>query len=294
MKCKICDSQDTRVQYRLTRANLDVLRCRSCGFTFSDYDADETRLASDGHGFEGVPDVKPAYTEKYIHHLHFLENLAGPMRGKKVLDVGAGGGGWLEAARSAGASIEGIEFCADCRSYAKEFRNIRLRTEGIQDAYWTAQSGEFDLVSAWDVIEHVVDPIGFLSGCAAAVAPGGSFVFTTPVRDTWFDRMGACAYKLSFGREQFLLRQRYSGVHLQIFHSRQLSECLNRIGLHQIYYRKVQELSFPHRQYFRNMGFSPGLARATGAVTEWTLSIIPLVNKVFGVFGKPALSGVRP
>jgi 2-polyprenyl-3-methyl-5-hydroxy-6-metoxy-1,4-benzoquinol methylase len=294
MNCKICHRTDTRVQYRLTKSRLDVFRCVSCGFTFSDYAADESHLASDGHGVEGVPDAKPAYLEKFGRHLRQLELLTGPVRGKKILDVGAGGGGWLAIAASAGAQVEGIEFCEDCRKYAAEVRGMILRSEGIEQRYWSERAGEFDLVTCWDVIEHVVDPIHFLSACSSLVRPGGSFVFTTPVRDTWFDRIGVCAYRLSFGRVQFILRQRYSRIHLQIFHSAQLEEILRGEKLQPIYYRKIQELSFPHRQYLRNVGFAPRWAGALGSISERALSVVPITNKVFGIFRKSAARAGAP
>jgi len=289
MNCKICHRPDTRLQYRLTKSQLDVLRCGSCGFTFSDYRADESHLASDGHGPEGVPDAKPSYMEKFELHLRELEPLVGPVRGRKVLDVGAGGGGWLAIAGRAGAHVEGIEFCEDCRKYAATVRGLHLRSEGIQENYWAERAGEFDFVTCWDVIEHVVDPVRFLSACCLALRPGGFFILTTPVRDTWFDRMGGCAYRLSLGKAQFILRQRYSRIHLQIFHSAQLKGILRDEGMQPVYYKKIQELSFPHQQYLRNVGFPARWAHALGSVSEGALSVVPIANKVFGVFQKSAL-----
>ena len=286
MLCKICDSAAAPVVFQLNGSGVRVRRCRECGFTFVDHRVVESRLESSEHDAAGVLDADPRYSAKFSERLALVESTCGRVGGKRVLDVGAGGGGWLAVARDAGAEVEGIEFCETCRGYARSQRGLVLDTRPLEDAYWQSRSAAFDLVSAWDVFEHVNEPKEFLASCTGLLKPGGKLLLSTPVRDTWFDWMGEAGYHATLGRAQFLLRQRYSHAHLQIFHSRQLRELLRGAGLRELYYRKVQELSFRPEQYFRNIyGSSPAVA-PLGKLAGTLLRTLPLANKVIGIFEK--------
>jgi len=291
MDCKICSTANAPVLYHLKypRApedSLNVLRCANCGFTFSEYEAHESRLESDGHGPGGVPDVDPKYTAKFGGRIELYRKVCGPLAGKRVLDIGAGGGAWLMAAQREGAAVEGIELCADCREYAFKENGLRLDHRPVQDPYWQSRAGRYDLVTAWDVFEHVPDPRRFIADCTALVAPHGHLLLTTPVRDTELDNIGALLYHCTGGRAQFVLQSRYSRTHLQIFHSHQLKQLLERGGLRPVYYRHCQEYSFPLERYFANYGCPPTRAAMLGRMARWVLRVLPMENKVMGVFEK--------
>ena len=287
MNCKICGDSDTRVVYQLTKSDLNVLRCPACGFTFSDYEGDETHLASDGHGPQGVPDVDPVYRQKFARRVELYQKMCGALRGKRILDVGAGGGAWLMAAQGSGAGFEGIEMCQDCHTYARDVNRLALDDRPVHDPYWRSRAGQFDVVSSWDVLEHVPDPRGFLLDCIDLLAPGGHLLVSTPVRDTKLDNIGILLYHCTLGRVQFILQNRYSRIHLQIFHSEQLKSLLVKKGLRPIYYRAFQEFSFPMERYFFNVGFRPRRAALLGRLASWTLRVLPIENKIMGIFANP-------
>lgn len=286
MACKVCQSEDAPVRFRLCGDGVIVRRCRSCGFTFVDYRADEEHLPSSEHDPAGVPDALPGCEEKWKRRLRIYREARGAIANKKTLDVGAGGGSWLAAARAEGARVEGIEFCTVCREYARNQFGLELDTRSLEDERWRRRAAEFDLVTSWDVLEHVNDPAGFLRLLLGLVRPGGALMLSTPVRDTWFDRAGEAAYGVSFGRVSFLLRQRYSHAHLQIFHSRQLERLLTEAGARKVFYRKVHELTFPPERYFQNMYGRTRTAAALAVVARGCLAALPLENKVLGLFEK--------
>jgi len=286
MPCKICRSADAPVRFRLYGKAVIVRRCRACAFTYVDYRADEEHLPSSAHDLAGVPDALPGAQEKWALRRRIYEQACGPLAGKRVLDVGAGGGSWLAAARAAGAEVCGTEFCATCCAYARQKFCLELDARPLGSEHWQSRAETFDLVTFWDVLEHVNDPLSFLRQAAVMLRPGGYAMLSTPVRDTWFDRLGETAYHCTRGRAGFLLQQRYSQTHLQIFHSRQLRWVLEKAGLRAVDFRKVHELTFPVERYFRNMyGDSrPAAAMARGA--QWALRMMPLRNKVVGLFEK--------
>jgi 2-polyprenyl-3-methyl-5-hydroxy-6-metoxy-1,4-benzoquinol methylase len=289
MDCKVCGSAETPVVFKISQSRVIVRRCRSCGFTFVDYHAEEDDLGTSDHDLAGVPDSLPQTAVKWRGRLELFEAKCGPIRGLRILDAGAGGGGWLKLAREAGAEVQGIEFCAICRGFARTRYGIELDTHAVEDPFWQKQAQGFDLVTAWDVLEHVNDPLGFLRNCLHLLRPGGKLALSTPVRDTFFDAFGETAYALTRGRAEFVLRQRYSHGHLQIFHSRQLRKILRDEGLKEIHFCKIQELSCPAENYFRNVYGEGSFLKPLGAFVRVASRVAPLANKIVCIFERPAV-----
>ena len=105
-----------------------------------------------------------------------------PKREMRVLDVGCGYGSFLDAARSRGCAVSGIDFDEKKVAFA--------RARGIEDArvaafetYASENPGKkFDIITFFQVLEHVDDPISFIENVAALLAPGGYILFDVPNR----------------------------------------------------------------------------------------------------------------
>uniref|UniRef100_UPI0035CC1C98 bifunctional 2-polyprenyl-6-hydroxyphenol methylase/3-demethylubiquinol 3-O-methyltransferase UbiG n=1 Tax=uncultured Sphingomonas sp. TaxID=158754 RepID=UPI0035CC1C98 len=116
---------------------------------------------------------------------HWLGDEAGfaPLAGKRALDVGCGAGLLCEPLARLGARVTGLDAAAEnvaaaAAHAAQSGLAIAYRTGSVEDLH-----GEtFDLVTSLEVIEHVTDPAGFVAGLAAALAPGGLLVLSTPNR----------------------------------------------------------------------------------------------------------------
>lgn len=100
-----------------------------------------------------------------------------------VVDVGCFDGGFL-AVLPESIMKAGVEINPGAAQRAAE-RGVRVVAADLHDL--TAVDEKFDLVSAFDVIEHVHDPRDFLTSLAAVTAPGGHIVFATGSLDapTW-------------------------------------------------------------------------------------------------------------
>lgn len=111
--------------------------------------------------------------------------------GKRVLDVacGEGYGSWLMAQWGA-VELHGVDVAADAVAKADAtFRAPGLRfqcrpAETIADAF---EAGHFDLAVSLETIEHLEDPVAFLSGLRRVVAPDGAIVVSCP-NDHWYYR----------------------------------------------------------------------------------------------------------
>ena len=122
--------------------------------------------------------------------LGMLERSAGPLRGLRLLDLGAGMGGFAVAAALSGASVTACEYNpAYCRII-----ELRAARHGLRLPVFTA-AGEalpvpdagFDAVTAWDVLEHVQDPARVLGELRRVLRPGGHALITAINRRAWVD-----------------------------------------------------------------------------------------------------------
>jgi 2-polyprenyl-6-hydroxyphenyl methylase/3-demethylubiquinone-9 3-methyltransferase len=111
----------------------------------------------------------------------YFEQALGGFTGKRMLDVGCGGGVFSEALARGGASV--VAFDASPRSLEAAIEHARQ--SGLEIDYRhafaeTFEPGEqFDAVMAVDVLEHVADVDATLDMCAGALKPGGLFGFLT-------------------------------------------------------------------------------------------------------------------
>lgn len=105
------------------------------------------------------------------------------LAGVKLLDVGCGGGLFAEAAAAAGADVTGIDLAPASIDIAREHAassglKIRYECVSVEDIA-AAHPGEFDVVTCFEMIEHVPRPADVVAACAAAVRPGGAVFFST-------------------------------------------------------------------------------------------------------------------
>jgi 2-polyprenyl-6-hydroxyphenyl methylase/3-demethylubiquinone-9 3-methyltransferase len=107
-----------------------------------------------------------------------------PLAGKTALDVGCGAGLLCEPLARLGAQVTGVDAAPENIGAAR----AHARSSGLTIDY---RAGEFenevkgrtfDLVTSMEVIEHVSDPAAFVAGLAAALAPGGLMILSTPNR----------------------------------------------------------------------------------------------------------------
>ena len=108
-----------------------------------------------------------------------------PLAGKTALDVGCGAGLLTEPLARLGARVTGIDASPEVIAVAREHAaamalDIDYRAGDVQDL-----QGQFDLVTAMEVIEHVADASAFLKALAKRLAPGGLLILSTPNATAW-------------------------------------------------------------------------------------------------------------
>lgn len=115
--------------------------------------------------------------------LDWIDSLAG-VSGKRVVDVGCGGGILAEAMARRGADTLGIDLAVKPLRVA-QLHAMEAGVQGVTyreiaaEALAAEQPGAFDLVTCMEMLEHVPDPSSVVRACTALVKPGGWVFFST-------------------------------------------------------------------------------------------------------------------
>ncbi|OGI37771.1 MAG: bifunctional 3-demethylubiquinol 3-O-methyltransferase/2-polyprenyl-6-hydroxyphenol methylase [Candidatus Muproteobacteria bacterium RBG_16_64_10] len=125
--------------------------------------------------FKPLHDINPL-------RLKFINDRVG-LKGKRVLDVGCGGGLLAEAMAALGADVTGIDLGEAPLAVAR----LHLKESGFKVAYQhisaeefaRERAGEFDAITCLEMLEHVPDPASTVAACAQLVKPGGDVFFST-------------------------------------------------------------------------------------------------------------------
>jgi 2-polyprenyl-6-hydroxyphenyl methylase/3-demethylubiquinone-9 3-methyltransferase len=108
-----------------------------------------------------------------------------PLEGKSALDVGCGAGLLAEPLARLGARVTGIDASPEVTEVARDHAasmglEIDYRSGDVQQL-----DGQFDLITAMEVIEHVADPAAFVNALAKRLAANGLLILSTPNATGW-------------------------------------------------------------------------------------------------------------
>ena len=117
---------------------------------------------------------------KYQYALQVLGDLRGWHTGR-ILDIGCGTGRFLDVAQTAGWGAEGFEIERRCVAEGRA-RGLTIHDHLFRAADFDASA--FDVISSWDVLEHVADPAGLVREMSAALRPGGVVLISVPNVDS--------------------------------------------------------------------------------------------------------------
>ena len=128
-----------------------------------------------GAEFKPLHDINPL-------RLGYIDDIAG-LRGRRVLDVGCGGGILAESMAARGAQVTGIDLSEKPLAVAQ----LHLHESGLlvdyrliaPEALAREAPASFDVVTCMELVEHVPDPAGMVRACAELVKPGGHVFFST-------------------------------------------------------------------------------------------------------------------
>jgi 2-polyprenyl-6-hydroxyphenyl methylase / 3-demethylubiquinone-9 3-methyltransferase len=154
-------------------------------------DAELAKFSALAHKWwDKTGDFKPLHQINPLRLAHIEQKAFGKpggLAGKRVLDVGAGGGILAESMAQKGANVLGIDLAEKPLAVAKLHAYEAAATlKGTLEYRLVAAEqlaeecpATFDLVTCMEMLEHVPDPAATVRACATLVKPGGTVVFST-------------------------------------------------------------------------------------------------------------------
>jgi 2-polyprenyl-3-methyl-5-hydroxy-6-metoxy-1,4-benzoquinol methylase len=174
LQCPVCHSTETADQFAFD--GIRTARCNACGFMFTrdiQSSTDIDHLYVDGYHDKRHMDgqrVNATITADLVRR--FVPDIAG----KSLLDIGSGYGYLLHALRDSGAKqLTGVELSQAQKTYATRDLglDIRGRLEDIP------AEERFDVITLFEVIEHIPEPCEFIAQACRHLKVGGSLIVGT-------------------------------------------------------------------------------------------------------------------
>lgn len=229
-----------------------LARCRGCGLVSVDplpaadaaltqYDAGYFR----GAGYRDYVAEERAFRGVFRRRLARLRAFGA--RGA-LLDVGAATGAFLAEAAAAGFAVAGVEPSAWAAEVARG-RGFDVVTGPVEAL--DATRGAFDVVTSFDVVEHLVDPVAGVRTLVRHARPGGLVAVTVPDFGGWWARCSGARWPFVTPRE-----------HLHYFTRRTLRALLGAAGV------RVEEVSLAATPLSLGTALSKAFGAAGAAATR--------------------------
>lgn len=196
-----------------------AVRCARCGTGYLDQRTARA-AATAADTYERVY-ARPARLDPLTVRSYeaVLERFARYRRSRRIVDIGCGAGGFIAVAARHGWEAMGTEAAPGAGELARAAGATVLIGERALDAIEDASA---DVVTLWEVVEHVDDPVGLLAGSRRILRPGGLVYLTTP----------------NFGSlQRRLLGRRWPRFHLEhetYFDGRTIELAVARAGLRKV------------------------------------------------------------
>jgi 2-polyprenyl-6-hydroxyphenyl methylase / 3-demethylubiquinone-9 3-methyltransferase len=172
--------------------------------------------------FKPLHDINPA-------RLEFIDQRVG-LAGKRVLDIGCGGGILAESMAARGAQVTAIDMAAAPLAVAR----IHVRESGLDVEYLKstaedhadARPAGYDTVTCLEMLEHVPDPGQVIAACSRLVKPGGDVFFSTINRNPK-------AWVMAIFGAEYVLRLLPRGTHeyAKLIRPSEMAEWIRAAGL---------------------------------------------------------------
>ncbi|MBV8159660.1 MAG: class I SAM-dependent methyltransferase, partial [Acidimicrobiia bacterium] len=161
-----------------------IWRCLSCGLLFQWPVPDPDDLLK---AYSAVED--PVYVgERVNRYFTFRKALArlGPPRSRRLLDIGAYCGYFVDVACQGGFRAEGTELSSWAVAQGREL-GLTMHNDTVSDR--AASGDRYDVVTMWDVVEHLEDPRAELIAAHGLLEPGGELHVSTIDAGSWVARV---------------------------------------------------------------------------------------------------------
>ena len=162
-------------------SQIHLFECTACGFHYFD-----PTLVGSGEFYAELQE--PSYYPEAKPEFEFALRFCGRHGARRLLDVGSGTGAFLDAARDAGFTVYGVELNARA-AVAAASKGHRMISKMLAEISPDELGGPVDLVSFFQVIEHVPDPQAVVIEAKRLLAKGGHVIVSVPHREGLIRRL---------------------------------------------------------------------------------------------------------
>lgn len=192
MKCKLCGSNRLHITYKgkirngglgkYTREDIEIYKCENCDVIWHDAVIDDLEQYYESSEYrdslEGSSEADIFYKLHDKETLNkFLYTGTDIFRYKVVADIGCGCGAFLDFLKGVASEIVAVE---PSETYRQVMNKKGFHTYAYAEEAKLDWQNKIDVITSFDVIEHVEDPMGFLKECYYLLKEGGQAVIGTP------------------------------------------------------------------------------------------------------------------
>ena len=228
--CIICGHHDHG--HVFTKQGFELVRCRFCDLVFVTQQPEIEELKKlysfeTGYhaGYEAIGTTEEGdlkwETARARRHLGDIRRYKASGR---LLDVGCSAGFFLKEARTAGWEVCGVELSENTAAIARRRFGLDVRTGILTDDLFAP--GSFDVVTLWDVVEHLKDPVSVLTTVKQLLKRDGILLLETPNIDGLFPRL---SYKVAPWLDYWPHPE--PPAHLFQFSKKTIDRLLEKVGL---------------------------------------------------------------
>ncbi len=183
IKCQCCLNEDTDTFIpKFEKNNLTVVECQKCSFTFIPWHYRKDISYHDYKNEEVLKQIRAGNDWlKVQRHLLRFKTIQPFIKKGKLFDLGVGWGHFLLAAKQLGYDVYGIEISKYPYIYAKE--DLKLPVDHLD--FFEMKPQKFDIITMWDVLEHIDEADSFIAKTASMLNKGGFLVLQVPQIDSF-------------------------------------------------------------------------------------------------------------
>jgi len=230
-RCILCNSNNLKAYIRSVdiETPADLLKCRSCGLVFFAKDnkkLDDTYWNRKGHAELYEEDkVYDNFEKEFVNRMKTIEKFKNK---GKLLDIGCGLGHFLNIAKQDDWDVCGIEISQPAAEYARNKYGLKVCEGTVENLELRDQ--DFDVITMWDVIEHIQNPAEALSSIRNKLKTGGLLVIKTPDEKSLFKAISKFLYFASRRKASFFLKYVYYLPHYFYYSKETMHKLLEKFG----------------------------------------------------------------
>lgn len=177
-QCILCESDHISILFR--RSDYEMLLCKTCGLIYRWPPVNKSHFLDEViQHYSHVDPVQEVAQSRRGMYEQFLRQIRPLKKGsKQLLDVGSGLGYFLSLAKEEGWNVMGIEANPELVEKGTQKYGIKIQCADFEEA--NLPSGYFDVVTLWNILEELSDPLASIIKIKKILKPSGILFLRTP------------------------------------------------------------------------------------------------------------------